>query len=142
MTVHCFNDECAHYESGACKCSEIFISDEGCDNYVPYTDTLEYGSEYWACVLTEDKRTRGRAKKIGKRIVINDREFFTESDTRRDDEYVCVTDARTGLRCGNLRFLKYNWEKYVAAAEKIESVTSYPLCVYDDTKRAYVIQEG
>ena len=142
MTVHCFNDECVYYESGACKCSEIFISDEGCDNYVAYTETAEYASEYWVCVLTEDRKTRGRAKKYGKRIVINDREFFTESDTRSDDKYVYVTDARTGFACGNIRFIKANWEKYVAAAEKVEDVTSYPLCVYDDHKRAYVIKEA
>lgn len=141
MTVHCFNDECVYYKNGACTASEIFISDEGCDSIIPYTDTKEYQSEYWARVITEDKKTNGRALKHGKRIIVNGREFFTESDTRVDDHYIFVTDGRTGLGCGNLSFLKKNWEKYDEMASKFGNVADLPLCEYDTVKRVMKIKE-
>ncbi len=141
MKVHCFNEECIYCELGACTASEIFISDEGCDSIAPYTDTKEYQSEYWARVITEDKKTYGRALKHGKRIIVNGREFFTESDTRCDDEYIFITDGRTGALCRNLSFLKKNWEKYNEAALKVSDVADLPLCEYDPVKRVMRIKE-
>ena len=77
--------------------------------------------------------------KHGKKIIINDRVFYTNDDTRLPENEVFVTDGVTGYYCGDIQKLKERWEEYNAQFPKKEKVEDLPDCRWSKRERNYVI---
>ncbi len=141
--VYCLNVDCAYLDSdtGLCGCSCITIGDEyecGCENYEPYNESPDYQEEFYIAVYAENK-VKARAKAKGKKIIYEEREFFTR-DTILASDFFNVTDKRTGLAVG-FSYLKSHWEKYLEAEKNYPDVETLPLAVFDEHSQKYKLVE-
>ena len=130
---------CSHINGNLCENDALFIDVDGCCNsYFSCFETSEYKAPYYIAVQTKEGPI-GRALKHGKKIIINDRVFYTNNDTRLPENEVFVTDGITGYYCGDIQKLKERWEEYSALISEKEKVEDLPDCRWSNRERNYVI---
>ena len=145
--VYCTNKDCTGCENSVCIRSCILIGESGmdavCENYECYSDTKEYQDEYFIAVKAKGGKI-AKVKKQGKRIEYKGFVFYTENDFRYP-ELATVTEERTGFHCGYFQNLIEDcdiWESFIEAAKTQKDVQSFPLAVWDEKCREYVIVDG
>ena len=74
--IYCCASDCIHFHDGYCELDEIGISDNfhQCEEYVDYTDTKEYNTEFWRAVTIGGNIYKRKDK--GKRAKKNDITFY------------------------------------------------------------------
>lgn len=130
--VICSNYDCLHCDKHSYHCQKdiVAVGDDyefGCEDYLSFLDSEEYGETFFKAVKTKDGKI-GRAKENGKKIEYNGRAFYTRNEVT-DDESYSITDGRTGLLVANLAWIKDNWEKFLEYEKKFPDIESYPLAV-------------
>lgn len=142
--VYCYNDDCVYCDADTKMCCRDIISigdgiDYACDEYRCYLDTEEYGEEFYALV-GKRRKPQGREKRYGKRIEYNGRVFYSQEKIR-DDTFLFVTDAKTGLAV-KFYYIKENWDKFIELANKQRDIELYPLIEMGDDGEYHVVEEG
>ena len=139
--VYCENSNCIYYgQDGECLCkNDIRISDnyyDLCSEYSCYTLDEDYQELFWkAITVNKEKGKYERRSAFGKRILINGREFFTESNPTFDEEHTTVTDGETGAFAGSISFVRNKWEglmKYVQYVKENRFSNVLELPIADD----------
>ena len=141
-TIICSNYDCLHCDKYSYHCQKDIVAvgceyDEGCEDYLSFLDSEEYGEVFFKAVKTKDG-IPGRAKETGKKIECNGRAFYTRDKVAEDESY-SITDERTGLLIANMAWLKDNWEKFLESEKKFPDINTYPLAVLKGDK--YVLAE-
>lgn len=74
--IYCCASDCIHFHDGYCSLDDIGISDDfhQCEEYVDYTDTKEYNTEFWRAVTMNGKNYKRKDK--GKRAKENGIAFY------------------------------------------------------------------
>lgn len=74
--IYCWASDCVHFHNGYCVLDEISISDDfhQCEDYMDYTDTDEYKTEFWRAVIKDGKTYKRKDK--GRRAEENGIVFY------------------------------------------------------------------
>ncbi len=74
--IYCWASECVHFHNGYCVLDVISISDDfhQCEDYMDYTDTDEYKTEFWRAVIKDGKIYKRKDK--GRRAEENGIVFY------------------------------------------------------------------
>jgi len=127
MTVHCEMDECKYWKNDECCCETINIDiDATCIDFELYSFAPEYKQKYWIAKLSEKTGKQVRALKFGKKVTINEVDFYTEDNTLLPESQIYLTHARTGCLAGTMDFVKANFAKFMAVQELARSVIDLP----------------
>ena len=141
--IWCYRDDCKHLKDGnVCGCSYIKIDADGeCEDFIDYREETEWQEVFWKRMFDRDRNQEFRVKALGKKIEVGGRIFFIESRWY----YANLTDAETGLTCGNLARLNENDDivgKIKKKAEEYTPVLDLPVATYDNKTRKFSYPEG
>ena len=151
--VSCDNEDCAFYDLETGNCTKDYISldtetERNCADFVSFLSSKEYQETYWITVaIKKNDSNLGRVKMRGKRIEINGVIFYTQDDTRLDENRIYLTDRETGVRAYTIEWIKENWDKFLKAKENYIKTHSFnlmdlPICdYYDNVKREWVLKK-
>ena len=127
MIVYCYNDECKYYKDDACCREAINTNEDGtCDDFEAFRNAPEYKQKYWIAKSNLKTHKPYRCLRYGKKITINDVDFYTDSNTLLPDAKIYLTHARTGYWVGTMDFVKTNFEKFMAAQDGVCNVEDLP----------------
>ncbi len=123
--VYCDNTDCIYCSQyHTCLCVSIWIGDEfdgGCREYLDYRKSEIYHTEYWKAFPVKGQQGKfERRQAFGKRIIINEREFFIEDNPNFDDDRMKVTDGETGAYISSISILKEKWDTYMKAVDEFK----------------------
>lgn len=140
MNIFCRVDDCRYMEIGLCKRGDISINEYfECEAYESYLDTEEWKKPFWKRMLDRDNNRTCRVKYYGKEIKIKGRKFFVESRA----PYARLTDAITGMACGNLLYIE---DRVNMIEERARTVTppldELPIATYDENTRTFTYKES
>lgn len=135
-TINCNLNDCIYCEKSICTKDKVSFFNE-CNDYDNYKNSFDYQDEYWMRIGNINARTHKR----GRKIIINGIDFYTSDDMRENELNIYVTDARTGIGCGNVKALKKNFEKYKGDIKKYSDVVDLPIAKYDYHKCKYILPD-
>lgn len=138
MNIFCRVDDCRYMERGLCRRGDISINEDyECEDYESYLDTEEWKKPFWKRMRDQDNDRTCRVKYYGKEIEIKGRKFFAESKS----EYARLTDAITGMGCGNLFCIE---DRVDMIKERAGTVTppldELPIATYDENTRTFTYE--
>lgn len=140
--IDCENLDCIHCKLTGCDLANVTIShiyDYGCSEYESYLDTPEYQNEFFKAVKACDGKP-AKAKAKGKKIESDGYIFYTEDMCDDTDDYITVTEERTGCNCGYLHDLRNKpgrWERFEQLYPNTPSCADLPLVVYNEKTHKY-----
>lgn len=142
--VYCTNYDCMYCEgdSQICCASMIVIGDDkiyGCENYRSYLDTTEYNEEFYK-LIGEKGKPIGRERSYGKKIVYNDRIFYT-TEKSLNNTWAFLTDAKTGLGV-KYQQLEEKWDKFLELISKQPDIETFPIIVKDSSGKWQRVEGG
>lgn len=124
----CNRAKCSHYLKGCCKLTAPNKKGGICANFVnQYTSGEVYQTEFFKAVIDKESNEKFRILSHGKRILINDKEFFTEDDDREPPDRVVLTHGRTGVLVGSLSWVRDHWSEIIRRVAEFPDVTTLPL---------------
>ena len=140
--VLCWKDECKYLTDGSvCGCALISLDEDGeCETFEDYHNDKEWQTPFWKRMLDRERNQECRVKALGKKIEVGGRTFFMESR----GYYAHLTDAETGLICGDLARLNENddlVDKIKKKAEEYTPVMDLPMAIYDAKTRKFSYPE-
>ena len=140
--VLCWRDDCKYLTDGSeCGCPCISLDEDGqCENFADYREEAEWKEVFWKRMLDRDRNQECRVKALGKKIEVGGRIFFIESR----GYYANLTDAETGMICGDLARLNENDDivgKIKKKAEEYTPVMDLPMAIYDAKTRKFSYPE-
>ena len=140
MKIICDCIDCYHCRSShECDLNTIHVGrNSDCLEFTPFDDSPEYHTLYWIAVKTPIKGINGRVFRYGKEI-INDRVFYTRSDTRLSDDEIYLDDSVTGYSCGSIEWVKKHWDMFISKVLGLPNVMDLPICEYDKNIKCHVI---
>lgn len=108
----------------ACLNPSVVIDENGCVSFYSVQNLQGYQEKFWmAKRIKNDPFFRIEAQ--GKKIEYRGRVFYTVEQTDERGAFI-VTDGMTGAECGTFAYVKKNWDRYLAAVEKLPDVMTYP----------------
>lgn len=126
-------EDCYYNKGGYCTCEDKDREtvDNDCNKYISEFDPKinpDYRNEYWiACrSIYPKKLNKVRKKRQGKRIEYKGRVFYTQNGDA-SDQYIYVTDGKTGYACGSMADVKRRWDKMLALFDKTGDVMDLPI---------------
>lgn len=127
MVVYCCNDECKYYKDDVCCREAIDINEDGvCDDFERFRNAPEYKQKYWIAKSNTKTHKRFRELRYGRKITINDVDFYTDSNASLPDTEIYLTHARTGYLVGTVDVIRTHFEEFIAAQEGICNVEDLP----------------
>jgi len=127
MIVYCYNDECKYYQDDMCCREAIDINEDGiCDDFENFRNAPEYKQKYWIAKSSLKTHKPYKCLRYGKKITINNVDFYTEDNTLLPETTIRLTHARTGCLAGTMDFVKANFAKFMAEQELARSVIDLP----------------
>ena len=140
MNIFCRVDDCRYMERGLCRRGDISINEDyECEDYESYLDTEEWKKPFWKRMLDRDNNRTCRVEYYGKEIEVKGRKFFVESKSPS----ARLTDAITGMGCGNLFMLE---DRVDMIEERAKTVTTplqeLPIATYDEHTRTFTYEES
>lgn len=138
MIVNCWNDECKYFQRGYCSLHTLTIDEDGeCDSFENYRDALEWQKPFWKRMIDRDNNRICRVQYRGKEFEVKGRKFFVESN----GDFADVTDAKTGLLCGQFQHIENRIDKIIEMGDVVEPLLeSLPIATYDDKTRKFTYE--
>lgn len=125
--VVCGKDNCQYSNGGTCTLSLIELDGNGnCMDFMDFLKKPEYQTEYFIVVRACDNKL-GRARRFGRKIVINGVDFFTNNSPSSNENHTYITHGRTGYACGTVKYIKENFEEFMRLQHDKPDVMSLPL---------------
>lgn len=135
--IICGIENCRYINGEICTACMIELDDDGiCMTAEKYLDNEEYQMVYYKAVKAFDGKI-GRAISIGKKITINEEDFYTKDSPCSDDNHTYITHGRTGYFCGTVKEIKEHFEEFIRRQSAVENIEHFPLVEFDDMKREY-----
>jgi len=122
MEVKCYLKKCASCRDGFCSLSEIELDENGCENYIRYTDIApEYRDVFYKHFKSRYDDHPCKKECHGKKIERFGLTFYTEDDDRFEQEEVGLTEEISGYFVGTLD--KLTEEKCEQIKKKLKDIT-------------------
>ena len=139
--IWCYMENCKYLNCNECTASMVEIDEDNtCATFEDYTQDAAYQSEYYIAVKACDGKV-ARALRKGKKITINEVDFFTDSPPLADDSSTYLTHGRSGFACSTVEFIKNHWEQFTKSQAYTQDVNILPLAEYDEKQRKYVYKK-
>lgn len=128
--ICCENKDCLYCkQDGSCiyngyvHISDVYYS--GCEEYEDYENSDDYQHEYWAAIKDLKSGKIERTQHYGRLVVINGRNFFTNSNPNCDEKHTVLTDGETGAYIGDMCHLKEHYDRYLKSSEDYKKEYGY-----------------
>ena len=147
--IFCENSECIYCNCYICENDKVKIGENNkCESFKAYRNMQDYLSEYWIKVTAKTEQgeiIKARLKAYGRKIIICNRAFYTESSPFSSDTYTYVTDEKTGEWCGSVESVRNESKEFWDELDKYPDIVLLPQAseVEDESgNKHFVVEDG